>query len=86
MTEQEIMDEIDVAAGYGLAALCLQVAIATKLGLRGTLSRQDLVEIATTAEEAAEGKMVDASEGAVLIAQSAIRALAQPWRLPDKPN
>jgi hypothetical protein len=86
MTEEEIMDEIDVAAGYDLAALSLQAAIAARLALRGLFSPQDLVTIAEIAEQMAGDGEITASEGAVLIAQSAIRGLARTWQKPDKQN
>jgi hypothetical protein len=86
MTEEEIMEEIAVAVGYGLAALSLQGAIAAQLALRGVFSAQHLTVIAETAEQMAGSGVVDASEGAVLIAQSAIRGFAQTWRVPRKPN
>jgi hypothetical protein len=86
MTEEEIMEEIDVAAGYGLAALHLQCAILSLLALRGTFSPTDLKNIAETAEIMAGAGVLTASEGAVLIAQSAIRGLAQTWQRPDKHN
>jgi hypothetical protein len=86
MTEEEIMEEIDVAAGYGLAALSLQGAIATQLALRGVFSPQQLTAISEAAEQLVGEGMVKASEGAVLIAQAAIRGLAQTWQKADKPN
>jgi hypothetical protein len=86
MTEEEIMEEIAVAAGYGLAALSLQGAIAVKLALHGLLSASDLAQVAESAEQMVGAGVVDASEGAVLIAQSAIRGLAHTWQKSDKPN
>lgn len=86
MTEAEIMDEIDVAAGYGLAALSLQGAIAAQLALCGVFSPQNLIAVAETAEQIAALPPVKASEGAIIIAQAAIRGLAQTWQSPDKQN
>ena len=86
MNEQDIMDEIDVAAGYGLAALCLQGAIAAQLALQGIFSPQNLTAIAEASEHMAGARGQAASDGAVLIAQSAIRGLAQTWKRPDKKN
>jgi hypothetical protein len=80
------MDEIDVAAGYGLAALSLQGAIAARLALNGLFSPHVLTTIAEVAEQMAESGVITASEGAVLIAQSAISGLAQTWQKPDKQN
>jgi hypothetical protein len=86
MTDEEITDEIAVAAGYGLTALSLQSAMAAQLALRGVFSPQQLVAIAETAEQVAGAGVIDASGGAVLIAQAAIRGLAQTWQKPDKQN
>jgi hypothetical protein len=80
MTEEEIMEEIDVAAGYGLTALHLQSSIAAKLALHGVFSPRDLIEIAEMAEQMAGADVIHASEGAALIAQSAIPGLAQTSR------
>ena len=86
MTDEEIMEEIDVATGYGLAALSLQAALAVRLALSGGLSPRQMIQIADTAKQVAASGVLETSAGAVTIAQAAIDGLSRTWRKQDKRN
>ena len=86
MEEPQLFDEIDLAAGYGLAAVTLTTTLMTKLVVRGVLSPLEASETFDASLKALDAGMIKSPENADVIAKATLQGFSATWSKPDKRN